>query len=148
MKSNSKTFNHILRGYRHLWNQTSKLLTDPLFLALTIFGNGFIILNAFIFYFIEVDVNDKVNSVFDAVWWAFSTVTTVGYGDITPASTLGRVHGILLMLAGVAIFLAFTALFAKTLIEDEIVEVEDEVKRLEKEVKKLHPAINKRRFWK
>jgi voltage-gated potassium channel len=39
----------------------------------------------------------------DAVWWAFVTVTTVGYGDYTPDSASGRVTAILLMFVGVAL---------------------------------------------
>ena len=38
----------------------------------------------------------------DSVWWGFVTVTTVGYGDITPVTTVGRVTAVILMLGGVA----------------------------------------------
>lgn len=40
----------------------------------------------------------------DAVWWAVSTITTVGYGDHYPVTAAGRAIGIVLMFAGVAIF--------------------------------------------
>lgn len=39
----------------------------------------------------------------DAVWWAFCTVTTVGYGDYTPVTVIGRVYGVLLMAGGVVL---------------------------------------------
>lgn len=39
----------------------------------------------------------------DAVWWAIVTVTTVGYGDYFPVTTLGRIFAALLMLTGVAL---------------------------------------------
>ncbi|MCP5464058.1 MAG: two pore domain potassium channel family protein [Deltaproteobacteria bacterium] len=124
-------------GWRHISRQVFRLFIDPFFIALTIIGNSFIILNALVFYFIEHEENQMVNGVFDAIWWAFTTVTTVGYGDITPVTTLGRVHGILLMLAGTAIFLSYTALFAKALLGHDIEEVEQEVKHLEKALKDL-----------
>jgi voltage-gated potassium channel len=38
----------------------------------------------------------------DALWWAVTTVTTVGYGDVVPESTPGRVVAGVLMLAGVS----------------------------------------------
>lgn len=40
----------------------------------------------------------------DGVWWAMATVTTVGYGDVVPDSTGGRLIGVCLMLVGVALF--------------------------------------------
>lgn len=43
----------------------------------------------------------------DAFWWAFVTVTTVGYGDQYPVTGLGRLMGLLLMVVGVGIFGVF-----------------------------------------
>lgn len=37
----------------------------------------------------------------DALWWSFVTTTTVGYGDISPASALGRAIAVVLMLTGI-----------------------------------------------
>lgn len=44
-----------------------------------------------------------------ALWWAVQTVTTVGYGDVTPASTEGRVVASLLMIVGFATLTLVTA---------------------------------------
>lgn len=126
------------KGWTHFWTQTFNLFTDPVFVALTIIGNSFVLINAFIFYAYEHSVNNQVNGVLDAIYWAVATVTTVGYGDITPVTSLGKVHGILLMLAGTAIFLSFTALFAKAILGKDIEDVEREVRRVEREVKKIH----------
>jgi voltage-gated potassium channel len=46
----------------------------------------------------------NITSFGDAVWWAMSTVTTVGYGDHYPVTAAGRAIGAMLMVAGVAIF--------------------------------------------
>jgi voltage-gated potassium channel len=48
----------------------------------------------------------------DALWWAFVTVTTVGYGDHYPVTDLGRVVAALLMAAGVGLFGTLTAYLA------------------------------------
>lgn len=44
-----------------------------------------------------------------ACWWAVTTVTTVGYGDVVPESTAGRIVGATLMLAGVSLIPLITS---------------------------------------
>lgn len=44
-----------------------------------------------------------------ALWWATTTVTTVGYGDTTPVTAAGRGFGVLLMFVGIGVFGIFTA---------------------------------------
>jgi voltage-gated potassium channel len=46
----------------------------------------------------------------DAMWWAAQTVTTVGYGDVVPDTTGGRLVGVAIMLIGVASVSLITAL--------------------------------------
>jgi voltage-gated potassium channel Kch len=48
----------------------------------------------------------------DGVWWALTTMTTVGYGDHVPASTAGRFVGAVIMIAGVAVLGAVAAVVA------------------------------------
>jgi voltage-gated potassium channel Kch len=48
----------------------------------------------------------------DAVWWAYVTITTVGYGDQFPVTPTGRVIGVLVMTGGVALFGVLTGFLA------------------------------------
>jgi len=52
----------------------------------------------------------------DALWWASTTVTTVGYGDRFPVTTTGRLVAVALMLVGIAVIGAITASVAAWLI--------------------------------
>jgi voltage-gated potassium channel len=56
------------------------------------------------------DANIKTGS--DALWWAITTITTVGYGDRYPVTDEGRVVGAILMVVGVGFFGTFTAYVA------------------------------------
>jgi voltage-gated potassium channel len=62
----------------------------------------------------------------DALWWAMSTVTTVGYGDKVPVTAAGRGVAVLLMLTGIALFGVITASVASYFVgldQDEKVDV-------------------------
>lgn len=50
-----------------------------------------------------------IKTPFDGIWWAWETVTTVGYGDVLPSSTFGRLIAIFVMLLGLGIFSLLTA---------------------------------------
>ncbi len=51
----------------------------------------------------------EYTSVWEGMWWALQTVTTVGYGDVTPESVAGRFVAGAVMLAGVALVTIVTA---------------------------------------
>lgn len=70
-----------------------------------------------------------IKTFWDGVWWSFVTVSTVGYGDITPVTTGGRIVGIGLMLGGVALLGVVTATFASWLV-DRVREVGQEEQQL------------------
>ncbi|MGW9596337.1 potassium channel family protein [Streptomyces chartreusis] len=53
----------------------------------------------------------------DALWWASATLTTVGYGDITPVTTRGRSIAIAMMVGGLALLGAVTGSFSSWLLQ-------------------------------
>ena len=86
----------------------------------------------------------------DALWWAMTTVTTVGYGDSYPVTTAGRFVAAGLMLCGIALIGVVTASFASWLIE-RVSEVEEEseaatrrdIAALTREVQALREEISR-----
>jgi voltage-gated potassium channel len=63
----------------------------------------------------------------DAVWWAVVTTTTVGYGDISPVSPLGRVIGVILMFAGLGLVATLAASIAAYFVEQDDAEEQADV---------------------
>ncbi len=51
---------------------------------------------------------DSFDNVWLGMWWAIQTVTTVGYGDIVPGSTAGKVIASFMMLGGLSLFAVVT----------------------------------------
>ena len=54
----------------------------------------------------------NIKSGGDALWWAFVTITTVGYGDYYPVTAAGRVVAAILMIGGIGMFGAYTGYMA------------------------------------
>ena len=59
---------------------------------------------------------DTFSSIGLAYWWAVTTVTTVGYGDVVPQDTPGRIVGALLMLTGLSLIPTITSVVVSALV--------------------------------
>ena len=68
---------------------------------------------------VENDPNSNIHTAEDALWWAFVTITTVGYGDLFPVTTEGRSIAALLMFVGVGVFGTITAYIASWFVVSE-----------------------------
>lgn len=105
---------------KHFCKLIGRLLVSAPFITLSFFGNFVVFLFALLIFHVEKGQNPRMESFLDALWWSFSTTSTVGYGDITPVTSEGKIIGIFLMLIGVAIFGIYTALFARAIIDDDV----------------------------
>ena len=58
----------------------------------------------------------EYSSIWQGMWWALQTVTTVGYGDVTPKNPTGKVVGAFVMLEGIAFLAIVTAAITSTFV--------------------------------
>ena len=84
----------------------------------------------------------QVKTFGDGIWWALVTITTVGYGDITPLTTLGRVVAGLLMLLGLGLIATITAIVSAKFIQNYVDghtndDVLEKLQELETEIEKI-----------
>jgi len=77
----------------------------------------------------------NIDSYPDALWWAVTTITTVGYGDRFPMSPAGRGVAVVLMIAGIAMFGVITATIAAYFVEQKA--DEDVAGRLDRIMERL-----------
>ncbi len=101
-----------------------KSLRRPIFLYLTTLSMTLMGLSSVGIYFLEHLENPKINSLFDALYFAVTITTGVGLGDISPVTQGGRMLSMLMMLMGTAIYVSFTASLATVLLESELSERE------------------------
>ncbi|MDP8206219.1 MAG: potassium channel family protein [Candidatus Electryonea clarkiae] len=78
------------------------------------------LLGAVLLWFIEG--HDTFPTPFDALWWSLVTITTVGYGDISPEHFPGKLTAMLIILAGVALVSMFTATVSSVFVASKIKE--------------------------
>ncbi len=78
----------------------------------------------------ETGSDGNIRNAEDAMWWAVTTMTTVGYGDRFPVTTEGRLVGVFLMIAGIGVFGSFSGLVASWFLSPRRQEVDAEIAEL------------------
>ena len=106
---------------------------------LLVYAIGMVILAATFVTSVERG-HDSITTFPDALWWSFVTVTTVGYGDLSPVTPMGRAIAIVLMLVGIGLFGGLTANLASAIMRSDE-NVEENVETLIEEVRALREQI-------
>ncbi len=99
-----------------------------------------LIASAFSLYLIEININPNIDSLDDAFWYVMATITTVGYGDISPQTEMGRIIGIVIMFTGIGFMSLLTAslatFFVNRFTHTEDISIEDKLDNLEEQMNK------------
>lgn len=111
------------------------VLATGLLLLITIFSCSIAVL-----YF-ESDGHGNIQTAPDALWWAISTVTTVGYGDFYPVTWEGRLVATVLMLTGVGIFSTLAGAMSLLFLAPTAHHEDHEIQRLGKEIACLRELL-------
>ena len=108
------------------------------------------------------DPHANITTYPNAVWWAFVTITTVGYGDYTPVTTAGRFWAVILMFFGIGIIGVLSSYLASTFIslqrreearvaganehdEDEVTSLKAELAAMKEELAAIKQLLEQQR---
>src|SRR3569833_4586181 len=85
----------------------------------------------------------EFKNVWDGVWWAVVTVTTVGYGDLYPKTVAGRLIGIVVMFVGIGFLSVLTAPIASRFVKTDTAseEIVEALRRLEIDMAELKARL-------
>ena len=99
---------------------------------------------------------DEFENVWEGLWWASQTVTTVGYGDVLPSSPAGRLLAVLVMMIGVTFLTVTSAAIASAFVEAarrrrmaegtgeaSAAEMHEELRQLSEEVRRLRQDLER-----
>lgn len=138
----------VLRGLRATRSLSALILrrrAENTFLAVSLVALLVLVFCSIAVLHFENDPNSNIRTAEDAMWWAVTTMTTVGYGDRYPVTTEGRFVATLLMAAGVGLFGTFSGFLAAWLIGPTQAAEATSIEALTAEVAALRKAIESSR---
>jgi len=116
----------LFRYARSFQTFTSVLSTKKFeFLTLLMFSSIVIFVSSVLIYVMEANNPDSpISTLYEAVYWSIVTISTVGYGDITPATDEGRMVAMFVIVAGIAV-LAFTTSLVVSAFTEKLDEIRE-----------------------
>ena len=124
--------------YARSINEFVKVLADKKFelFTLTFLVSFVVFASATAIYIFEADLkNSEIETFFDAIYWSFVTISTVGYGDISPVTSEGRVVTLILIISGIGVISFSTSIvasaFSEKLTELKANRIKTEVDRID-----------------
>lgn len=123
-------YNKALNRFHQAW----KIVREEVVLFLLVTGIFLYLASAGIYYFENAEQPEVFTSIFSSAWWSVVTLTTVGYGDVYPITTGGKLFTFFILMIGVGIVTIPAGLVSSALTKAREME-EKAHKDLEKEEK-------------
>ncbi|HYB99003.1 MAG TPA: ion transporter [Candidatus Limnocylindrales bacterium] len=136
----------VLRGLRSTKVVATMILerrAESVLLAASLIASLLIVASSIAILQFEVPAAGNIQSAEDALWWAFGTITTVGYGESYPVTTEGRLVAATLMLAGVGLFGSFSAFLAAWFLAPDVAEEEKKIEAVHAELRELRRLLER-----
>lgn len=128
----------VLAGVMFRMTRTIRMVLKKNRLGTTLLSAGLIVIIAGVF---AAAVDPAIDNPAEGIWWALVTITTVGYGDVVPVSTSGRIFAGVLIVIGVGLFALLTANFSAALIGEEVSEMEKEEGKVLKKLEEIERRL-------
>lgn len=112
----------LIRAFRSTKQLINHIFADKVqgtLSSISVFAFLLIIFSSIAILQVEDDPTSNIRTAEDAVWWTYTTITSVGYGDKYPVTTEGRILAMILMTFGVGLFGTFTAYIASLFVSEE-----------------------------
>ena len=132
---------------REIYNFIEKTKLNYIIFSFIVFVIGLSLL----ILLLENSPASEIKTPLEAVWYVMSTITTVGYGDVTPVTFDGRIFGIMLMVVGVVFFSVLTASISSWFLrgieseEEElkikIISMEESMNELKSDIKEMKKLL-------
>ena len=104
-------------------------------------GLSAVLLSSVLMWIVERRGDGPIKTFSDALWWAITTVTTVGYGDMVPVTAEGKAIAVFLMLVGISLFGVLTAGIAAYFVNTTQAEEGTDIREIAERMSKLEHRI-------
>ena len=124
-----------LRSAKHIFSFFYERNSSSIF-NLTLLSSFLLaIVTSLSIYILEKDINPYFQTFEDAFWWSLFTLSTIGYADVLPVTSEGKMFTMILVAGGIVLIGSFTAMIVDYFIKDE--EINDKLDRIEDKVDEI-----------
>ncbi|MFN3411634.1 MAG: potassium channel family protein, partial [Exilispira sp.] len=107
------------KGFFNILNKIKRFFGKQ-FIQIAMLLLSFIIFFSVLIFIIELGKNEGINNIFDAIYYIVISITSTGYGDIVPKTSIGRIVIMIGILSGLLTISLFTGTFASILVDMQL----------------------------